>query len=84
MEQASRVWYQTLLDFLKKLDFHKTIADHGLFASADKTIFITVYLDDLLLFDADIDPCIDDEMQTLQDRFQMTNLGDVSHYLGWK
>ena len=82
LKQAPRVWYQTLLDFLRKLDFHKTEADHGLFVSADKTMFIAVYVDDLLLFGADIDPRIDDVMQNLRDRFRMTDLGDVSHYLG--
>ena len=56
LKQAPRVWYQTLLDFLRKLDFHKTEADHGLFVLADKTMFIAVYVDDLLLFGADIDP----------------------------
>ncbi len=82
LKQAPRVWYQTLLDFLIKLDFHKTEADHGLFLSADKTIFISVYLDNLLLIGADIDLRIDDVMQNLRDRFQMTDLGDASHYLG--
>ncbi len=62
LKQAPRVWYQTLLDFLRILDFHKTEADHVLFVSADKTIFIAVYMDDLLLFSADIDPRIDDVM----------------------
>ncbi len=35
----------------------------------------------MLLFGVDIDPRIDDVMQNLQDRFQMRDLGDVSHYL---
>ncbi len=82
LKLVPRVWYQTLLDFLRKLNFHKTEADHGLFVSADKTIFIAVHLDDLLLFGADIDSRIDGVMQNLRDRFQMTDLGDVSHYLG--
>ncbi len=82
LKQALRVWYQTLLDFLRKLDFHKTEADHGLFVSADKTMFIAIYVDDLLLFGADINPRINDVMQNLRDRFRMTDLGDVSHHLG--
>ena len=45
-------------------------------------MFIAVYVDDLLLFGADIDPRRDDVMQNLQDKFRMTDLGDVSHYLG--
>ncbi len=82
LKKAPRVWYQALLDFFRKLDFHKTEADHGLFVSADKTILITVYLDDLLLFGAGVDPRIDDVIQKHRDRFQMTDLGYISHYLG--
>ncbi len=82
LKQAPRVWYQTLLDFLRKLDFHKTKADHGLFVSAEKTMFIAIYVDNLLLFGVDIDPCINDVMQNLWDRFRMTDLDNVLHYLG--
>ncbi len=82
LKQASRVWYQTLLGFLRKLDFYKTDADHGLLVSADKTMFIAVYVDDLLLLGADIDPRMDDVIQNLRDKFRMTDLGDMSHYFG--
>ncbi len=82
LKQAPRVWYQTPLDFLRKLDFHKTEADHDLLVLADRTIYISVYLDNLLLFDSDIDLRIDDVIQNLQYRFYMTDLGDVPHYLG--
>ncbi len=75
LKQAPRVWYQTFLDF------HKTEANHGLFVSAHKTSFFAVYSDDLLLFDADIDARIDNVIQNLRDTFQMTDLGDISHYL---
>ncbi len=76
LKQAPRVWYQNFLDI------HKTEADHGLFVSADRTMFMAVWLYDLLLYSADIDLQIDNVMQNLQDRFQMTNLGDVLYYLG--
>ncbi len=69
LKKASRVWYQTFLDFVRKFDFHKTEANHGLFVSADKTMFIAVYIDNLILFDIEIDLRSDDVMQNLQDRF---------------
>lgn len=59
-----------------------TEADYGLFISNDNIMLIDVYVDDLLLVDADIDFQIDNFMQNLQDRFLKTDLGDVSHYLG--
>ena len=66
------------------MDFEKTRADYGLFVSADKTILIAVYVDDLLLFDADIAPRFDDVMQNHRKRFGMTDLGNGSDYLGTK
>lgn len=65
LKQALQVWYQTLLDFFRKLDFYKIEVDQGLFVSINKTIFITIYMDNLLLLGADIDLCIDDIMQNL-------------------
>lgn len=47
-------------------------------------MFIAVYVDDLILFGADIDPQIDDVIQNLRNRLRMTDLGDVYHYLGMK
>lgn len=69
LKQFLRVWYQTLQDFLQKLDFYKIGTDHSLFISADKTMFIAVYMDNLLFFDTDIDPWIDNVMQNIRDRF---------------
>ena len=45
-------------------------------------MFIAVCMDDLLFFAANIDPRINDVMLNLRYRYQMTDLGDVSHYLG--
>ena len=64
------------------MGFHKTEADNSLFVSTDKTMFIAVYVDDLLLFGADGDTRIHKFIKHLSDRFKMTDLGDVSHYLG--
>lgn len=60
LKQVLQVWYQTFLDFFKKLDFYKIEINHGLFVSAKKTIFITIYMNNLLLFGANIDFRIDD------------------------
>ena len=82
LKQSPRVWYQTPADFLQKLGFHKTQADNSLFISSDRSVFIGDYVDDLLLFGADGDPKVDEVMKYLSDRFKMTDLGDLSHYLG--
>ena len=82
MKQTQHVWYETLLDLLGNLDFHMIKADHSSFVSTDKTILIAVYIDDLSLFGADIDPCNDDKIQNLHNRFQMTDLGDILYSVG--
>ena len=82
LKQSPRVWYKTLQDFLFKLGFRRTKSDHDCFVSEDKSIFIAVYVDDLLIFGAPNNPRVEQVMQHLRDRFQMTDLGEVSHYLG--
>ena len=48
--------------------------------SANKQLFIAIYVDNLLIFGSDI-LCLEDVKQRLQDRFKMTDLKDISHYL---
>lgn len=81
LKQAPRVWYSVIRDFLKEKGFTATNSDQGVFISADKQLFIAIYVDDLLLFGA-IKSQIDALKKELSSRFQMTDLGDVSHYLG--
>ena len=65
LKQSARVWYQTLQDFLKKLGFKRIEADHGFFFSNDKSIFIAVYVDDILFFGVPNNKRIQDAMQDL-------------------
>lgn len=81
LKQAPRVWYALLSEFLQGLEFMKTDADHSVFVSHDKSTFISVYMDDLLIIDGDLN-IINDLKNKLLERFCMTDLGSVSHYLG--
>lgn len=58
LKQALQIWYKTFLDFFRKLDFNKIETDHSLFASADKTMFIAVYIDNLHLFGKILTPVL--------------------------
>ncbi len=49
--------------------------------SADKQLFIAVYVDDLLIFGLNVFR-LEDVQQRLWDQFKMTDLGDISHHLG--
>lgn len=60
LKQALWVWYQTFLDFLRKLNFYKTEGYYDLFVSLDKTMFIVDCIYNLLLFGADIYSHTDD------------------------
>ena len=80
-KQATHIWYETFDEFLKKLRFVKLKLDHGIFISKEKQVFISSYVDDLLFFGTDI-PRLENIQQKLYDQFQLTDLGDISHYLG--
>lgn len=75
LKQAPHVWF-------KKLGFIRLELDHGDFVSTDKQLFIAVYDSDLLIFGSDT-ARPEDVQQELRDRlFKMTDLGDISYYLG--
>ncbi|KJZ70562.1 hypothetical protein HIM_10030 [Hirsutella minnesotensis 3608] len=79
LKQAPRIWYQTLTTFLKDLGFYPLTSDVGIFVKGHT--YIAVYVDDLLIAGPS-----KGEIQKLKDalskRFQMTDLGPCSHYLG--
>ena len=45
LKQAPHFWYKTLVEFLKRLGFIRLEFDHGIFVSADKQLFIPIYVD---------------------------------------
>ncbi len=69
--------------FLNKLGFHEIESDKSLFVSEDKKMFIAIYVDDLLIIEADMSR-IDKVKAELKSTFKMTDLGSASHYLGMK
>lgn len=48
------MWYALLSEFLQKLGFTKINADHSVFVSHIKSIFISVYVNDLLIIGEDL------------------------------
>ena len=63
------------------MGFKSTTADASVFISEDKQIIICVYVDDLLLFGVN-DNFLKKIRLKLSNRFKMTDLGPVAHYLG--
>ncbi len=83
LKQASRVWSAMIRSFLNKLGFCETESDKSLFVSKNKKMFIIVYVDDLLIFGADMSR-INKVKAELKSTFKMTDLGSASHYLSMK
>ena len=79
LKQAPRIWYQTLTNFLRNLGFEPISADLGIFVRSN--MYIAVYVDDLLIVGLSIAE-IKKIKRSLRNRFQMTDLGPCSYYLG--
>ena len=69
--------------FLNKLEFHKTKLNKSLFVLKNKKMFIAVYVDDLLVFKADISR-IDKIKTELKSTFKIIDLNLILHYLSMK
>ncbi len=83
LKQASRVWSVMIWSFLNKLNFHEIKSDKSLFVSEDKKMFIAIYVDNLLIIEADMSR-IDKIKTELKSTFKMTDLDSTSHYLNMK
>jgi hypothetical protein len=79
LKQAPRIWYQTLTNFLRSLGFEPITADLGIFVQS--SVYIAVYVDDILIVGPSIAE-IKRIKRSLRNRFQMTDLGPCSYYLG--
>ncbi len=75
------MWYALISEFLQGLKFTKTDADHSVFVSHDKSKFISVYVDDLIIIGEDF-KIINGLKNKLSEHFHMIDLGSVFHYLG--
>ena len=53
LKQASKVWYQTIINYLIELNFEQLEIGHGVFSSKDRQRFSTLYSDDFLSFASD-------------------------------
>jgi transposase InsO family protein len=83
LKQAPRMWYKTLHDFLVESGFHRTQADHSVFVTdaGINGLIVTVYVDDLKIIGRD-KQAIQRLKNALSERFDMTDLGPISYYLG--
>jgi len=83
LKQASRVWNRRLHRFLVKIGFTRSNADHCLYVNHKRKIWITIWVDDLLIAGKDSKEIARVKKQ-LGDEFEMKDLGLVKHFLGMR
>lgn len=82
LRQASREWYQALHEHMVAIGFVRLQMDTGLYHRkvGDDDLFVTIYVDDLLIAAAR-DAVIDDVVSQLRAKFKLKDLGPVRHLL---
>ncbi len=83
LKQTSKMWYDIIHKFLIDLEFKRSNSNHTVFTDPRTSIYLAMYVDDLLLFDLNLNHLQNIQNQ-LKQRFKMTNLRQLSHYLDMK
>lgn len=79
--QAPRCWNQKLHEVLTKYGLKRHQSDHGLYSNKSSTMFVGVYVDDLLITGSN-NKVVTKLKNYLSSNFQMKDLGAVSKFLG--
>jgi len=84
LKQSPRAWNHTLDLFLRKqANMTRLKSDQCIYVSKDGTLIIAIYVDDLLIISKDMDK-INKVKDKLSSRFKMSDLGELSWYLGMR
>ena len=83
LKQAPRVWNKKIDGFLREKEFVKCKTEHGVYVRINKSelLILCLYVDDLLITGS----CkkeIEDFKSDLNKEFEMSDLGDISYFLG--
>lgn len=81
LKQAPRAWYEILSAFLQKCNLVPLRSDYAVFVNHDRTLFLAVYVDDILIFGKN-HKAIDELKASLKRKFEMTDMGPAHMYLG--
>ena len=81
LKQSPRAWYGRIHDFFTSNNFIRSESDHSLFINYEKKIILLLYVDDLVLAAPSKD-LINWIRMKLHKEFEMTDLGDLSTFLG--
>ncbi|XP_047155510.1 uncharacterized mitochondrial protein AtMg00810-like [Vigna umbellata] len=83
-KQAPRAWIKKIDSYSIKEKFNKCAAEHGVYVKGDfvkELIIICLYVDDLLVTRSN-PRFIDEFKKIMEAKFEMTDLGNLSYFLG--
>lgn len=85
LKQAARCWNKTLIDILLKLGFKQSRIDPCLFTyeKSNERFYILVHVDDYLMICKN-EKLINEVAKEIRSKIEITDLGDVKHFLGIK
>ena len=83
LKQAARVWNQKIHAFLNKIGFVRSSADPCLYVDTKRNIYITIWVDDLLIAGKNGRDIAAVKAQ-LAKEFEMKDLGELTHFLGMR
>jgi len=83
LKQAARVWNQKIHTFLIKIGFVRSSADPCLYIDTKRNIYITIWVDDLLIAGKNGRDIAAVKVQ-LAGEFEMKDLGELKHFLGMR
>ena len=83
LKQASRQWYLKFNDIIVSFGFKENIVDRCIYlkVSGNKFIFLTLYIDDILLATNDLGLLIETK-KFLSNKFEMKDMGEAYYVIG--
>ena len=83
LKQAPRAWYQRLDTYLKEKGFKRGTTDNNLYIKTEDNdlLIVLVYVDDII-FGCNKDSLVQWFAYTMESKFEMSMIGDLSFFLG--
>ncbi|KAG8501627.1 hypothetical protein CXB51_004055 [Gossypium anomalum] len=86
LKQAPRAWYAIIDNYLISLGFERSISEPTLYVKreqAETQLIVSLYIDDLLVTGGDHIMLVDFKAK-MKDMFEMSDLGQMTYFLGMK
>jgi hypothetical protein len=81
LKQSGRVWYHRIQEFLESQGLYRTDSDWCVFVNAERTLFVGVYVDDLVITGPSLS-AINSLIAAIAVAFPVKDLGEIDFCLG--